>query len=41
MELSIGWVKAGIRVLGYVISGLLLMLGFLPILFDKKKQWFA
>jgi uncharacterized RDD family membrane protein YckC len=35
---KIGWVKAGIRVIGYIISGLLLMLGFLPILFDKKKQ---
>ena len=35
---KIGWVKAGIRVIGYIISGLLLMLGFLPILSDKKKQ---
>lgn len=35
---SIGWVKALIRVIGYIISGLLLMLGFLPILFDKKKR---
>lgn len=35
---KIGWVKAAIRVIGYVISGLLLMLGFLPILFDTKKR---
>lgn len=35
---SIGWLKALIRVLGYIISGLILMLGFLPILFDKKKR---
>jgi uncharacterized RDD family membrane protein YckC len=35
---KIGWLKAAIRVFGYIISGLLLMLGFLPILFDKKRR---
>ena len=35
---NIGWVTALFRVLAYALSGLILCLGFLPILFDKKRQ---
>ncbi len=35
---KIGWIKAILRVFGFYLSLILLGLGFLPILFDKKKQ---
>ena len=35
---KIGWLKAVFRTFGYFLSGILLGLGFLPILFDKKRQ---
>jgi len=35
---KIGWLKAVFRTFGYVLSFLVLGLGFVPILFDKKRQ---
>jgi uncharacterized RDD family membrane protein YckC len=35
---KIGWLKAVFRTFGYVLSFLILGLGFAPILFDKKRQ---
>lgn len=35
---KIGWIKAVLRTFGYGLSGVMLFLGFLPILFDKKRQ---
>lgn len=34
----ISWLKAVFRTFGYILSTLILCLGFLPILFDKKRQ---
>jgi uncharacterized RDD family membrane protein YckC len=35
---KIGWMKAVLRVFAFYLSLILLGLGFLPILFDKKRQ---
>jgi uncharacterized RDD family membrane protein YckC len=35
---NISWIVAILRVFAYVLAGLLLFLGFLPIIFDKKRQ---
>lgn len=35
---KIGWLKAIFRVFGLLLSEIVLFLGFLPIIFDKKRQ---